>query len=473
MEQQSDGVKDIEKRPDWVRFFIAAVLTALGAHAAAAYGFHFLTKSWWDYRLFLATFGVAFILYVIATGLLIKARAPSRWTIGAILVIAVPFRIVFAILPPVLSGDIYRYVWDGRVFTHGINPFLYSPNAESLAFLRDTVIYPKVGLPWLQTPYSSVAQLFFAGISLIRPDSVTALKLGLVVADITTMLLLFRITAIGGKHPARVALYAWHPLLLIEVAHSGHIDGLVLPFLVLSVWLALTERKSWSGISLGAAILVKPYLIFIAPALWKRWDWRFPISITATVIAGLALFSGPYLGGLFDGTVFGSAPYLAAHAKFNVGPVWSVLRWFGNQWGWDSDAIIRIIGLLIVAAAGLWAGFSRHQANLRPSDDMARKAWLMIGAFWLVSQQVHPWYLLFGLPFLVLSAPRWAIVFSGLVMLTYLNYYYFPWHLPIWARAMEYIPFYLLFLWNLPRLLYPKPGTAGGEHLSNATSTLP
>lgn len=472
MKQRPDDVKKIEKRTDWVKYYIVAVLTGFGAHAVAAYGFHFLTKSWWDLRLFLASFVAAFLLYLVAAGLLIKSRAPSGWTVGAILVIALPFRIMFALSPPVLSGDIFRYVWDGRVFTHGINPFLYPPSAESLLSLRDAVIYPKVGLPSLQTPYSSVAQLFFAGISLIRPDSVTALKIGLIAADIMAMLLLFRITAITGKHPARVALYAWHPLLLIEVAHSGHIDGLVLPFLVMSIWLALRERKGWSGIMLGAAVLVKPYILLLAPALWKRWDWRFPISIAVTVIAGLALFSGPYLRGLFDGTVFGSAPYLATQAKFNEGPVWSVLRWIASGWGSNSDVIIRLTGLLIVAAAGMWAGFSRSKAALSPSDDMGRKAWLMAAAFWLVSQQVHPWYLLLGLPFLILSAPRWAIAFSGLVMLTYLNYSSFPWRFPEWARAIEYIPFYLLFLWDLPRLLYPKPSTDGGEHLSNDTSML-
>ena len=45
--------------------------------------------------------------------------------------------------PALLSTDMYRYVWDGRVQQHGINPYLYAPSSEQLRSLRDDTIYPK------------------------------------------------------------------------------------------------------------------------------------------------------------------------------------------------------------------------------------------------------------------------------------------------------------------------------------------
>ena len=46
-------------------------------------------------------------------------------------------RLTILFLPPYLSDDIYRYIWDGRVQGAGVNPYLYIPNDPALAGLRD------------------------------------------------------------------------------------------------------------------------------------------------------------------------------------------------------------------------------------------------------------------------------------------------------------------------------------------------
>src|SRR5947207_7417737 len=52
---------------------------------------------------------------------------------------------VYALLfDPLLSSDIYRYIWDGKVQAAGINPYRYFPAHEGLAFLRDGTIFPHI-----------------------------------------------------------------------------------------------------------------------------------------------------------------------------------------------------------------------------------------------------------------------------------------------------------------------------------------
>ena len=77
----------------------------------------------------------------------------QRWRISIPMIwcFAILFRLTLLFSEPGLSDDIYRYVWDGRVFANGINPFLYPPTSDALAFLRDDALYPRINHPDLPT----------------------------------------------------------------------------------------------------------------------------------------------------------------------------------------------------------------------------------------------------------------------------------------------------------------------------------
>ena len=63
---------------------------------------------------------------------------------------------------PLLSSDIYRYIWDGRVQAAGINPYRYFPAHDALAALRDATIFPRINrADYAVTIYPPVAEFFF------------------------------------------------------------------------------------------------------------------------------------------------------------------------------------------------------------------------------------------------------------------------------------------------------------------------
>ena len=92
----------------------------------------------------------AFIALAIAAGLLTVAatrlaeRAPPRRALWLIFGLGIALRLYVLLFDPLLSSDIYRYVWDGRVQAAGINPYRYFPAHEALAFLRDGTIFPHI-----------------------------------------------------------------------------------------------------------------------------------------------------------------------------------------------------------------------------------------------------------------------------------------------------------------------------------------
>ena len=89
------------------------------------------------------TFGDnAFMALTIPAGLLtigatyLAERAPPKRALWLVLGLAIVLRGYVLLFDPLLSSDIYRYVWDGRVQAAGINPYRSFPADEPLAFRR-------------------------------------------------------------------------------------------------------------------------------------------------------------------------------------------------------------------------------------------------------------------------------------------------------------------------------------------------
>ena len=80
-------------------------------------------------------------------------------------------RLLTLTAPPILSSDMYRYVWDGRVQLAGINPYRYVPAADpELAFLRDAAVYPHINrAEYAHTVYPPAAQAIFALAAIATP----------------------------------------------------------------------------------------------------------------------------------------------------------------------------------------------------------------------------------------------------------------------------------------------------------------
>jgi hypothetical protein len=74
---------------------------------------------------------------------------------------------------------------------------------------------------------------------------------------------------------------------------------------------------------------------------------------------------------------------------------------------------------------------------------------------------MHPWYVVWIVPFLcVHPSPAW-LWFSGAVTLSYVAYVVEPMPLPWWAWLLEYGPLYaLLAAGAVARLVRPAPAVA-------------
>ena len=238
---------------------------------------------WWHIRLlgdvrlhlgvFFSWFAFAWLVYLAALWLVRRVGA-IRPTLPLILIllVAVVARLLLITTPPTLSNDIYRYQWDGRVQSAGIDPYAYPPNDPALTFLRDEG-FSHMNFPELRTIYPPVTELAFRVGTSLSP-TLTAQKAVFVTAELLTFCSLLFILIARGLSPLWVVAYAWHPLVILEIAGSGHNDALGIAFL----WLGLAAWQGrWrlgSTVAWSAAFLSKFMAVVLVPWWWFRKDMR-------------------------------------------------------------------------------------------------------------------------------------------------------------------------------------------------------
>ncbi|MDH3818941.1 MAG: DUF4919 domain-containing protein, partial [Myxococcales bacterium] len=85
-----------------------------------------------------------------------RKRVLDRLAIGTALL----FGGAFLLAPPLLSDDLYRYLWEGRLWLEGFNPYRLSPDDPGLAQLRDD-LWVRINNKPLATIYPPLSQLIF------------------------------------------------------------------------------------------------------------------------------------------------------------------------------------------------------------------------------------------------------------------------------------------------------------------------
>lgn len=340
-------------------------------------------------------------------------RAGTRHVLLLVVLGAVALRLaaITAVVP--LSDDLYRYAWDGKVQASGSDPYRYPPTAPELAGLRDDWLFPDeqecaerdrppgctiINRPSVRTIYPPVAQAWFVVGHAVGASQLEDLgwQLFALLADVATMLLLWRLLVRAGRDPRWVAVYAWSPVAVLEAVQNGHVDGLATLLVVAAVGLA-GRRPGWSGAALGAAAMVKLYPALLLPVLLGRR----PVRVVSAFVAVCVVSYVPHLLAV-GWDVLGYLPGYLAEEDYDSGDRYLLLRPLGLT-GLPATAVAGVLGLAVLA-------YVVRRVRRDPTD-VAGPALVLFGAALLLATPVQPWY---GLPLAALAVlavrPVWLAV---------------------------------------------------------------
>lgn len=460
--------------------YLPLALVALGLASAWLYDLAgFLQSFGQGVSVYTATFIAQFAFYLGACYLVLsrensgRAFSHGRVALFIILAFAAVFRAQLVNQPPYLSTDVYRYVWDGRVQSEGINPYRYLPSAEELAHLRDDQIYAYINRrEFAHTIYPPAAQAIFLASYLARPSSVSGFKVAMSLFDALAALALALALARAGLDPARVVIFAWHPLVVWESAHSGHIESAAMAFLALALLAWAHDRRALAGVALALATLVKLYPALLLPLfitkrdapdppensgppkrgpsrlseLFHRLSYRTVFAFAATV----ALAYAPYLGAGWG--VLGYLPeYFKEEGFVHAGNRYVLLALARKAVPLPTPAY-SIAAALALACFAAWLLFGKR----RDVIDVARGASAMIGLFLILSSPRYGWYIAWIIPFLVFAPSAGWLYLTGASVLLYLLWLTgdYP-NIPLWLGAALYLPALVLLAWERARARAP------------------
>lgn len=345
--------------------------------------------------------GMALCFVPYAGALIFSRSLPTKRAVDRIaLVTALCFGGALVLAPPLLSDDLYRYLWEGRLWLEGLNPYRLAPDAPALGHLRDE-LWANINNKSLASIYPPLAQLSFVVAQLLG-GKVWTLKLLALFAHLLSVAAIARVST---ERKASLAL-ALNPLLLTEGALNGHFDVLCGTALLISAWALSRHRFVQAGVAACAAVGLKVIGLIALPLLVRR-----PKILVATGAVSALLL----------------VPLLWSRALGDPG---SGLGQFATRWrGNDSvfglihalsgalfaESLAGLVSRSIVAVVLLLLCFLMIHRRLPPLQATRVLIWAVL----LLSPQVHPWYLGWLLP-LEVAAGGWAgLVWSASVLLAY------------------------------------------------------
>ena len=342
---------------------------------------------------FLLLIALMFALYLVAIR---NAESLRLRTVAATIAGAQ----VIALLGPLVVTDVYNYIDFARLeVVHHLNPYTAPPAAAP----HDPV-YPLT--PWILQP-TSYGPLFTIGtfpLALLQPShAIWATKIAAYLTSAGCITLVY-LCALKLRRPARMCALAvgLNPLVLIYALGGAHNDFLMMVLVLAGVLLVLGGRGTWGVAPMVAAVGVKasaaPVLLF---ALIRERRLR-PLLVAVAAAAAL---------GLLTVALFGvHAPGFSAQSK-----AWTplslpdlVARALGVSARQDCSIVYNCArpGVRAVSTAVLVAGtVTLVWRAWRGADWITSSGWMMVLLIGTLTS-VMPWYMLWVLPFAVLSRSR-------------------------------------------------------------------
>jgi alpha-1,6-mannosyltransferase len=405
----------------------------------------------------------------------IVLRPPTgRRRLGMMIAVGMAARLMLLLGPPILEDDGYRYLWDGALVAHGLNPYAHPPSRflmapEVAALLADQGLEPtplpagyetlardgravlgRINNPHLTTIYPPLAQAGFALGHHIAPLDFFGWKLVVLGAEALTLVLLLGALTQLGKPLIWAAIYWLNPLVLKEFANSAHMDALMLPALAGAAWSIAAGCRWGTALALAAASAVKLWPLLLIPPALGRGPRYAAIAICAGLLLLLLLLPqlvalGPSAGlsGFAEGWERNAFAFSLAEAAL------------GTLAG-DPGLLSRLIVAALVTAAAL------HFWWRDPPGAEARLGGLtsVTALLLLLAPVGYPWYATWLLPFLAVRPDsRWFI------LIAFAPAYYLRFHfqaqgqsgLEAWLPPLlSFGPVWASILWTEGRKRWPR-----------------
>ena len=396
-------------------------------------------------------------------------------------VIGITARILFLPSIPNLSQDFYRFIWDGRLLILGINPYMFSPeqlangllNATELTSL-EAISNAKVliqGMGSLNAShysnYPPINQLCFALAALFAKTSilgsVIVLRIIIIGADLGILYFGKKLLERLNLPAKNIFWYFLNPFIIIELTGNLHFEGVMLFFVIWSLY--MLDKKRWvlAAILLGVSVSVKllPVLFlplfykYLAPeGLFKKGFWKMKKFYWVTLTTIVITFA-PFASKTFISNFSATIGLWFQNFEFNAS-VYYIIRWIGFQTvGWNIIATVGLIlPMVVFICIVLLAVFRKYNTTQKLITGML----LAVSIYFLLATTVHPWYIATPVLLSVFTKYKFPLLWSFMICFSYAAYGANGFNENLLLVAIEYSVVIGVALWEIFIKKLPKKG---------------
>lgn len=402
-------------------------------------------------------------------------------------VVSFLFRIVFLFSLPNLSQDFYRFIWDGRMILEGFNPYLYTPE-----FFVTNNEFPVAQAQELSngmgslsaghyTNYPPLNQLCFVTANLFASKSilgsVIVMRLLIISADIGTLYFGKKLLEKLKLPLHNIFWYVLNPFIIIELTGNLHFEAVMIFFLVWSLYLLNSGKWKLAGVVFACSVSVKLIPLIFLP-LFYQWFIKgnviasktkqsHPLKQIATSLTPrkhrlkrmtklIGFYSIVAITTILLFTPFYSSQFLNNYAEtvglwfqnfeFNAS-LYYIAREIGYMFrGYNEIAVIgKIIPVVVILFVLILTFFRKNKSTIELITAML----LVLSFYYFTSTTVHPWYVATLLILSVFTKYKFPLVWSFVIILSYLAYANSNNTENLWVIALEYVIVYSVFIWEI------------------------
>ena len=409
---------------NWMRI-VWGVCGLMLAAAVVYLGFYLDRREVQDVQLY---FGAAFLALL---GLYFVTKW-ANWTVSIwwIFVLGLGIRATLLFSTPNLSDDYFRFTWDGYLVNKGYNPFDLTPEEFVCEHWKDSITMELYNAHSEAFPdgmnskghysiYPTVNQGIYAlsfTVGTPNEGNLIAIKIALLIFEIISFYFLLKLLECHNRSRSLSLLYWLNPLVIVEIMGNMHFEGIAVSFILIAVFYIESNRVWYSGIALAFAIATKLNPLFLACVNWnlltgkKLFSW-WAITGIATVLMLMVFLNHDNVWNfkksidLYLNVFRFNAGLLTTCASihyffFGTTSYYLLMAWFPT---------ITLIGILAL---------NRLNSKWTTSDRLL----LAFTIYFTFATTVHPWYIIFLIPFAVIGNWRYPLIWSYVVVWSYWSY---------------------------------------------------
>jgi len=406
--------------------------------------------------------------------------------------LAFGFRVIFILAIPNLSQDFYRFIWDGRMILEGLNPYLFTVESfiSNCEFPVAQAQELHNGMGALNashfTNYPPINQLCFIIAGLFSGKnilgSVVVMRLLIIAADFGTLYFGKKLLKKLNIPTHHIFWYILNPFIIIELTGNLHFEGVMIFFLIWSLYLLHIGKWQFAAIILGLSVSVKLIPLIFLPLFWQWFTKRDVIStaqsdeksdnekqiattytprndvinrITKLIsfyaivcVTIIALFF-PFYSSEFVTNYTETVGLWFSNFEFNAS-IYYIAREIGYTFrGYNEIAVIgKMIPFLVILFVLILTFFRKNKNTIQLITAML----LVLSFYYFTATTVHPWYIATLLILSIFTKYKFPLVWSFVIILSYLAYINIDKadkSENLWIIALEYAIVYSVFIWEV------------------------